>query len=163
MRKARREPAQGDQGLALSGRRLDGAGRAVQSPDEVAAEREPGVGPLTQHLGRHPENPPTHASAAGREIDAVLVPGAETPRPAARHIQPADHGLLAADAAYQVHGTLDQDPPEVRVLALAEETDPGLDGYLRTTLDQLRELAVRHAFEDAERAQLLDAHQIVAR
>ena len=49
------------------------------------------------------------------------------------------------------------------MLALVEEIDPGLDGYLRTTLDQLRELVVRHAFEDAERAQLVDAHQIVAR
>src|SRR5437016_3355112 len=163
MRKAGGKPAQGDEGLALSGRRLDGAGRAVQPPDEVAAEREPGVGPLTQHLGRHPEHPPARASAAGREVDAVLVPGAEAARPAARHIQPADRGVLAADPAYQVDGTLDEHPPEVRVLALVEEIDPGLDGYLRTTLDQLRELVVRHAFEDAERAQLVDAHQIVAR
>jgi hypothetical protein len=49
------------------------------------------------------------------------------------------------------------------VLALPEEIDPGLDPYLRTSLDQLPKLAVRHAFEDAQRAELVDAHQIVAR
>ena len=93
----------------------------------------------------------------------MLVPSPEPARPAARHVQPRHHGLLAADAAHEVDGTLDEHPPEVRVLALPEQIDPGLHPHLRAALDQLGKLFVRHAFEDAERAQLVDAHQIVAR
>ena len=49
------------------------------------------------------------------------------------------------------------------MLALAEEVDPGLDGHLGAARDQLRELLVGQAVEEAQRAQVVDAHQIVAR
>jgi hypothetical protein len=65
--------------------------------------------------------------------------------------------------ADQVNGTLDEHPPEVRVLTLAEQIDPGLDTNLGTALDQLRELLVGQAVEDGQRAELVDTHQIVAR
>ena len=84
VREAGGERAEGDQRLALPGRRLDGARGAVEALDEVPAEREPGAGPLAQHLGRHPEHPTGGHAPAGREIDAVLVPGAEPAGPAAR-------------------------------------------------------------------------------
>ena len=106
---------------------------------------------------------PAVDAAAGREIDAVLVPGAEPAGPAARHVHPGDDGVLAADVADEVDGAVDQHPPEVGVLALAEQLDAGLDRDLGAALDQLGELVVGQAVEDAQRAELVDAHQIVAR
>jgi hypothetical protein len=44
-----------------------------------------------------------------------------------------------------------------------EQLDPGLDRDLGAALDQLGELVVAEAVEEAERAELVDAHQIVAR
>ena len=45
-----------------------------------------------------------------------------------RHVHPGHHRVLAADVADEVDGAVDQQqPPEVRVLALAEQVDPGLD------------------------------------
>jgi hypothetical protein len=130
----------------------------------VPAEGEPGVGPLAQHLGRHPQDPAGGRSPTGGEIDAVLVPGAEATGPAAGHIHPGDHGVLAADVADEVDGAVDQHPPEVGVLALAEQVDPGLDGDLGATLGQLGQLAVAQAVEDGQRAELVGAHhQMVAR
>jgi hypothetical protein len=65
--------------------------------------------------------------------------------------------------ADEVDGTVDEQPPEVRPLSLAEQIDPGLDRYLGTALDQLGELVVAEAVKEAERAELVGAHQIVAR
>jgi hypothetical protein len=65
--------------------------------------------------------------------------------------------------ADQVDGAVDQQPPEVGVGALTEQLDPGLDADLGAAPDQLGELVVAEAVEDRQRAQLVDAHQIVAR
>ena len=65
--------------------------------------------------------------------------------------------------ADQVDGTVDEHPPVVGGLALVEQLDPGLDADLGAALDQLGELLVAQTVEDAERAELVDAHQIVAR
>ena len=157
------EGPQGDQGLALPGGRLDRARRVVEPLDEVAAEREPGVGPLAQHLGRDPQHPAGGSSPAGGEVDAVLVPGAEPAGPAAGHVHPGHHGVLAADMADEVDGPVDQQPPEVGVLALAEQVDPGLDADLGAARGQLGQLAVAEAVEDGQRAEIVGAHQIVAR
>jgi hypothetical protein len=135
----------------------------VEAADEVPAEREPGVGPLAQHLGRHPEHTTGDHAPAGREIDAVLVPGAEPAGPAARDVHPGDDVVLPADMTDEVDGTVDEQPPEVRALSLVEQLDPGLDLHLGPALDQLGELVVAEAVEEAERTELVDAHQIVAR
>ena len=65
--------------------------------------------------------------------------------------------------ADEVDGAVDEHPPEVGVLALAEQLDAGLDRDLGAALDQLGELLVGQAVEEAERAEVVDAHQIVAR
>ena len=44
-----------------------------------------------------------------------------------------------------------------------KQDDAWLDGHLSASLDQLRELVVRQALEQGERAQVVDSHQIVAR
>ena len=49
------------------------------------------------------------------------------------------------------------------MLALVEQLDPGHDADLGTAFDQLRELIVCEAIEEAQRSELVDAHQIVAR
>jgi len=157
------ERSKGDQRIALPRSRLDGPRGLVQPLDEVAAEREPGVGELAQHLGRHPEHPPGAHRSAGREIDAVLVPGAEPASPTAGCVHLPDDDVLAADVADQVDGTLDQHPPEVRMLALVEQVEAGLDVHLAPALDELSELVVSEPVEEVERAQVVDAHQIVAR
>ena len=93
----------------------------------------------------------------------MLVPGAEPAGPAAGHVHPGDHRVLAADVADEVDGAVDEQPPEVRVLALAEQLDPGLDADLGAGLGQLGELLVAQAVEDRQRAELVGAHQMVAR
>src|SRR5215212_6761876 len=72
---------------------------------------------------------------AGREVDAVLVPGAEPAGPAAGYVHPRHHQVLAADAADEVDGALDQHPPEVGLLALAEQLRPDHDGHLGAGFD----------------------------
>jgi len=104
----------------------------------------------------NPEHPTGGHASAGREIDAVLVPGAEPAGPAARRVHPRDQGVLAADVADELDGAVDEQPPVVRVLTLAEQLDPGLDANFATALDQFSELLVAQAIEDAQRAELLD-------
>ena len=162
MRETSGERAQGDQGLPLPGRRLNGPGGVVQPSDEMPAEREPGVDLLTQHVHWHPEHPAAGGPPGGRQVDALLVPGAEPPGPPARHIHPAHHGVLRTDTAQQVDGTVDEQPPEVRLLTLMEQLDAGLDANLGTALGQFRELIVGHAVEQADSAQLVAAHHIIA-
>ena len=155
--------AEGDERLALSCRRLDAARSAVQALDEVPTEREPGARSLPQHLGRHPEHPPLGDAPTGREIDPLLVPGAEPAGPATGHVHPPDHVVLAAEVAYELDGSVDEHEPEVRVLALVEQGDAGLDPQLGAGLDQLGQLVVGQPVEEVERAEVVDAHQIVAR
>ena len=155
--------AEGDKGLSLPCSRLDGAGRPVEPFDEVPAERIPGFEPLPQYVGRYPEHPPDSRSAAGCQVDTLFVPGAESAGPAARHVHLRDHGLLGADAAHQVDDTVDEHPPEVSVLTLAEQFQSGLNADLGAALNQLRELLVGQAVEQVKRAQFFDVHQIVPR
>jgi hypothetical protein len=157
------ERAEGDEGLALPRRRFNGASGVVHPPDEVSGEREPGVGPLTQRLGWHPEHPAGGHSSTGREINAVLVPRAEPAGPAARCVHPRDHGVLAADVTPELDGPVHEHPPVVRVLALMEQVDPGLDTHLGAGFDQLRKLLVGQTVEEAERSEVVDVHQVVAR
>jgi hypothetical protein len=64
--------------------------------------------------------------------------------------------------AQQVDSTVNEHPPEVRVLTLAEQIDAGLDADLGTALGQFRELVVGQAAEQAESPELVGAHHIVA-
>src|SRR5205823_1738363 len=109
---AGRELAQGDQELALPRGRLDEARGAVKPRDEVAAEREPRGEPLTQHVGRHPQEPAGGRRPGGSQVDAMLVPGPETARPPARDVHLPHHDVLATDAPHEVDGTIDEYPPE---------------------------------------------------
>jgi hypothetical protein len=158
VRETSRERAQGDQGLALPGRGLDGPRGAVQPLDEVPAEREPGVDLLAQHGRGHPEYPPAGCPPARREIDALLIPGAESSGPAARHVHPPHDGVLRPDMAYEVNSPVNEHPPEVRALALTKKLDAGLDRHLGTAVSQFRELAVVQAVEQADRAKLAGAY-----
>jgi hypothetical protein len=163
VREAGGERAEGDQRPALTCRRLDGARGAVQPLDEVAAEREPGGGQLTEHVGRDPQHPPAGHDPPGREVHALIVPRAEPARPAAGNVHPRDQGVLAAAVAVEVDGTLDEHPPEVRMLALAEQLVAGHHAYLGTAIEQVGELIVGEALEEAQSAELVGVHQIVAR
>jgi len=49
------------------------------------------------------------------------------------------------------------------VLTLAEQFQSGLNADLGAALNQLRQLLVGQAVEQAKRAQLFDVHQIVPR
>ena len=120
--------AKGDERAALPGRRLDGARGAVETSDEDAYRREPGVGPIAQHLRGDSQYSTVAGSPASCEIGSVLIPGTKTASPAARHVHPGNDGVLPANMADEINGTVDQHPPEVRVLALTKQLDAGLDG-----------------------------------
>ena len=64
--------------------------------------------------------------------------------------------------AQQVDSTVNEHPPEVRVLTLAEQIDAGLDADLGAALGQFRELIVGQAAEQADNPQLVGAYHIVA-
>ena len=124
--------AQGDQGLALPRRRLDASARCGRAPR--SGGRRTGTRRRTARAapsaGTRSTRPAVDA-AAGGEVDAVLVPGPEPAGPAAGHVHPGDDGVLAADVPDQVDGAVDQHPPEVGVLALAEQRRrPGSIGDL---------------------------------
>ena len=56
--------------------------------------------------------------------------------------------------AQQIDGTVNEHPPEVRVLALKEQVDTRLDANLGTAVGQFRELIVGQAVEEADSAKL---------
>ena len=49
------------------------------------------------------------------------------------------------------------------MLALVEQVDAGLDPNFGAILDQIGKLIICQAVEDAQRAKIIDTHQIVAR
>src|SRR5882672_3767891 len=93
----------------------------------------------------------------------MLVPGAEPPGPSARHIHPSHHGVLRTDMAQKVDSTVNEHPPEVRVLTFSEQIDASLDLDLGTTLSQFRELIVCQAAEQADSPKFVGPHHIAAR
>ena len=151
VRQACSERAEGDQRLALPCSRLDGTRGPVEPLDEMPAQREPGAHPLTQHFGRYPQHPPGRRRAAGSKVDALVIPGTESARPAAGDIHLRDHGLLAADIADQLNNPLQQHPPEVGVLTLAEQLQSWTDANLGTSRHQLGKLLVSQAAEQIDR------------
>src|SRR5262249_29898800 len=88
-----------------------------------------------------------------------LVPGPETTRPPTRDVHLPDQGVLATDTPHEVDGTVDEYPPEVRVLTLAERLGPRLDANHGTARHQFRELIVGHAVQETDSANLIDAAQ----
>jgi len=62
----------------------------------------------------------------------------------------------------QIDSTINEHPPEVRVLPLPEQVDAGLDAHLGTAVSQFRELLVGQAAEQADSAKVVGAHHIVA-
>ena len=93
---------EGDQGVALAHRRLDRPRRAVQAAHQVSGEREPVVDQLAKSRRVEPQHPARGRAAAGREVDAVVVPRPEATRPAARQVHPRHDDVLAPDLADQV-------------------------------------------------------------
>ena len=59
--------------------------------------------------------------------------------------------------AQQIDGTVNEHPPEVRVLALKEQVDTRLNANLGTAVGQFRELIVGQAVEEADSAKLARA------
>jgi hypothetical protein len=51
---------------------------------------------------------------------------------------------------YQIYGAVDQHPPEVGMLTLVEKLDARLNTYLGAVLDQIAELIIGKAVEDAQ-------------
>jgi hypothetical protein len=51
----------------------------------------------------------------------------------------------------------------IGVLALPEQLDAGFDDDLGAAADQFRQLALGQSVKEAEAAQVVDTHQIVAR
>ena len=109
---------------------------------------------LAQHLRRDPQYPAVARSSASREVGSVLVPRTEAARPAPRHIHPGDDGGLSANVPDEINGTLYQHPPEVRILTFPKQVDAGLDANLSAAHDQICELIICKAVEDAQRAKL---------
>ena len=149
--------------IALPRGRFDRARRAVEAGNQVRAERKPGIGAIAKRSRRHLQDPTVAGSAASREIGSVLIPGTKPARPATRHIHPGDHRVFAANMADEIDSAVDEHPPEVRMLALMEQIDARLDPNFSTVLDQIGELIICQAVEDAQRAKIIDTHQIVAR
>lgn len=129
----------------------------------MCAERKPGIGPIAKRSRWHPQDPTVSRSTASREIGAVLIPGTKPTSPATRHVYPGHHGVFAANPADEINSAVDEHPPEVRMLALVEQVDAGLDPNFSTILDQIGKLIICQAVEDAQRAKIIDKHQIVTR
>ena len=88
------------------------------------------MGQVPEHVGGDPEQAARLDPAGGGEVDPVLIPGAEPAGPAARLVHPSDDDVLTTDVAHELEGPVDEHPPVVGVLALAEEHGARLDGDL---------------------------------
>jgi hypothetical protein len=62
---------------------------------------------------------------------------------------------------HQVDRAVQKHPPEVRRLAFSEQFDTGLDSNLLAPCDQLGQLIVGKAREQAERSKLIDVRHNV--
>ena len=93
----------------------------------------------------------------------MLVPGAEPTGPPAGRVHRTEHGLLAADVPHQVEPALDEHPPEVGRLALAERLVTGAEAHLLAGREQRAELVVGIRSNRLERAQVGELHHMVAR
>ena len=149
---AGRERAERDQGVPLARRRLDRAGGPVEPVDEVPAEGEPRAHPVAQDLGRHPQQVTGLDAAAGGQVAALRVPGAEAARPAARHVHATDDDVLAAHVPGQLEHPVDEHPPGLRRVALGEDDRAGLDRHLLGAGHELVQLGVGDAVEDRQAA-----------
>ena len=149
-----RQGAQRDKRLALAGRRLDVAGRPDQTRDEVDAEREPRVRRAASAPRPAPAGPGRDVAAAGRHVDAVLVPGAEPAgpltgrRPSRRARCPRDRRGAPGRSA------LEQHPPVLGRLCLVEQLVARLERQLVPRGEQLRQLVVGEPVEQRDRPQL---------
>ena len=118
---------------------------------------------IAKRSGRHLQNSTISGSSTRGEVGAVLVPGTKAARPATRNIDPRDHRVFATNMADEINSAVDEHPPEIRRLTLVEQVDAGLDLDLSTVGDQVGKLIIGQAVEDAQRAKIIDMHQIVAR
>ena len=159
-----RQRAEGDQRLLLPRHRLDVAGGEEQALDQVRPEREPVARPGTQRGRRDAQHPAGHRRPAGRQVDAVVVPGAEPARPPARCVHGAEHRLAPPRRAAPGRCCPPAAPTSSRP-ARPRRTAPRRAGT-RTSVpqrEQLRQLLVAEPGEQLERAQLVEGHHIVAR
>ena len=142
---------------------LDRARRSVEAGDEVTCHGQPGVGQLTQGLGRDAQQTTRRDAAGGGEVDPVLVPRPEAARPPARLVHPTDDDVLTTDTAHELKRSVDEHPPVVGVLALAEVGRARLDHDLGAGGEERAELVVAQPAEDRQRSEVVGLHQIVAR
>src|SRR5215470_12796709 len=92
----------------------------------MPAEGKPAFHPLAQHLSWHSQNPHGRGGAAGCQIDALIVPCAESASPAPGGVHLRDDGLLATYVAPEIYDTVEEHPPEIGMLTLPEELSTGL-------------------------------------
>jgi hypothetical protein len=65
--------------------------------------------------------------------------------------------------ADQIDAAVHEDPPEIGGLTLSKQLLARDEPHLSAHRDQLEQLVVVHALEQAERAKIVDVHHIVAR
>ena len=163
VREPGRERAEGDQRLALPGGRLDAAGGAVQPLDQVPAEREPRVDPLPQQRRRArgapgPRRTPRRWRGRRR---ARPRPGTRRPsaraRPSGRRRCP--RGRRGGPGRWRRRPAPTRSPP---ARPRGRRPRPARSPPRRRRRPA-RPAGRRSARRKAERAQVVDAHQIVAR
>ena len=154
-----------DQRLALPRGRLDACARCGRAPRSRCppngnqasdSSRSASAGTRSTRPGDRP--------AAGREVDAVLVPGPEPAGPATRARPSARRRCPRGRRGGP--GRWRRRPAPTRSRRARPRGTGRRRARSRTSvagLDQLGELVVGQAVEEAERAEVVDAHQIVAR
>jgi len=78
-------------------------------------------------------------------------------------VEPAEDDLLSAHVADEVHGALHQDPPVLRGRPAVPQDVAVTERDLGAVPDQFLQLLVGQPGEDVQTAQVLQAHQTVAR
>ena len=89
------------------------------------------------------------------------MPGIRPPEPWPVHR--GDNGFFPSGAAQQLDPPVEQHPPEVGGVALAEEHIAVRESHLIAGSDQFEQLLVAEPVEQEDGAQVVDVHQIVAR
>ncbi len=128
---------------------------ARTAPEDTA--KEPTTGRPSGRGGR-----PRRTAALGvlmgasvRSASSPSSPGRDrTARGGTRYRPPCPQ----TRCAHEVNGPVDEDPPEVRAAVLEEQLGAGLKPHLGAAVGQFRQLAVRQAAEQADRAKFGGAY-----
>jgi hypothetical protein len=148
---ARGERSERDEGVTLTRHGVDHAHRLEEALDQVEAEGEPGPDELAERGRRHTQDAAGVQRVGGGEVADRVGPCLEAARPEPRAVHHGHGRDLVSRSAEELDPAVEQNPPELGGLALAEEHVALVEGHDVARVVQLAQLLVAQPGEQEQR------------